>query len=64
MEIGETQMTVQRSRSNNSIQNTSGGKQNTSENPTIILVDQNFNILNTKDINLNLNFDIIPPSLQ
>lgn len=64
MEIGETQMTVQRSRSNNSLQNTSGGKQNTSENPTIILVDQNFNILNTKDINLNLNFDIIPPSLQ
>ena len=32
------------------------------ENSTIILVDQNFNILNSKDIKLNLNFDHIPSS--
>ena len=70
LDLANTSNTFVKSKSNNSLQRDNspieeekeGENGDIPENSTIILVDQNFNILNSKDIKLNLNFDHIPSS--
>ena len=72
LDLANTSNTFVKSKSNNSLQRDNspieeekeGENGDIPENSTIILVDQNFNILNSKDIKLNLNFDHIPSSQQ
>ena len=70
LDLANTSNTFAKSRSKDSLQQSNipieeekeGENGEIPENSTIILVDQNFNILNSKDIKLNLNFDHIPSS--
>lgn len=72
LDLANTSNTFKQSKSNHSIAEEKSQVQEDAEpdlkeipeNSTVILVDQNFNILNSKDIKLNLNFDQIPSSQQ